>query len=401
MKKTFALILALCMLLSLCACGGQEKSPPPAEGTPEPPPAASVDEGTEAVPEESIKHIYDDVSPLDSQTDLTIATLAGSHHAFVVFLMEKMGAYEKAGIKDDIVTFGNGPVQMEALVSDSWDCGTTGLGGVLVGVSQYGAYIVGAAAQDRNSLRIFAKNDLDIVKEGVTTNSNVYGTADEWRGQEILVTTGSTLHYTLAVGLKEIGLDLDAVNLTHMDVASANTALLAGQGNIGGVWGSYAYGETLNSQYTPVMNAKDLGLNICVVLVANPNSYNDPAKYSAIEKYVEMYYKTIEWIYASEENTRYAAELFTEINEEHGVVGTVEENYTTLTNDTYYTLEEAYHMFHDQTTAADGTEMTIIEEAHYGPLDFYVANGYYEPDTLPALLQGNFKTEILDAIYNR
>lgn len=398
MKKLLALILALCMTFSLCACG-QPSSP--AEGPSEPSQPAASDGEVAASPEESIRHIYDDVEPLDSQTDLTVATLAGSHHAFVVFLMEKMGAYEKAGINHDIVTFGNGPVQMEALVSDSWDCGTTGLGGVLVGVSKYGAYVIGAAAQDRNSLRIFAKNDMDIVSEGPTTDNNVYGTGDEWRGQEILITTGSTLHYTLAVGLNELGVELDEVNLTHMDVASANTALLAGQGNIGGVWGSYAYGEALNSQYTPVMNAKDLGLNICVVLVANPNSYNDPAKYNAIQKYVEMYYKTINWIYASEENTRYAAELFTQINEENGVVGTVEENYTTLTNDTYYTLEEAYNMFHDQTTAADGTKMTVIEEAHYGPLDFYVANGYYEPDTLPALLQGNFKTDILDAIYNK
>ena len=400
MKKTFALLLALCMILSLCACSQQQQTsaPPPTDLSGQP---SAPDSDKAAVPEESIQHIYDSVAPLDSQTNLTIATLAGSHHAFVVFLMEKMGAYEKAGIKSEIVTFGNGPVQMEALVSDSWDCGTTGLGGVLVGASKYGAYIIGAAAQDRNSLRIFAKNDTDIVKEGATTENNVYGTADAWKGQEILVTTGSTLHYTLAVGLNELGLELDAVNLTHMDVASVNTALLADQGKIGGVWGSYAYGGALNSRYTPVMNAKDLGLNICVVLVANPNSYNNSAKYDAIQKYVEMYYKTIDWIYASEENTRYAAELFTEINEKNGVVGTVEENYTTLTNDTYYTLEDAYNMFHDKTTAADGTEMTVIEEAHYGPLDFYVANGYYEPDTLSALLQGNFKSDILDALYKK
>lgn len=291
MKKTIAMILALWMTLSLCACGKQDDTPP-AASSPGQAPAADPVEDAELTPEESIQHIYDDIMPLDSQTDLTIATLAGSHHAFVVFLMEKMGAYEKAGIKSEIVTFGNGPVQMEALVSDSWDCGTTGLGGVLVGASKYGAYIIGAAAQDRNSLRIFAKNDTDIVKAGVTTENNVYGTADAWKGQEILVTTGSTLHYTLAVGLNEIGLELDAVNLTHMDVASVNTALLADQGSIGGVWGSYAYGETLNSRYTPVMNAKDLGLNICVVLVANPKSYSDPAKYDAIQKYVEMYYKT-------------------------------------------------------------------------------------------------------------
>lgn len=400
MKKAIALILTLCMILSLCACGQQTNKPPESD-PPAQPSAAGPDKDAAQTPDESIRHIYDGVAPLDSKTDLTIATLAGSHHAFIVFLMEKMGAYEKAGINSEIVTFGNGPVQMEALVSDSWDCGTTGLGGVLVGASKYGAYIIGAAAQDRNSLRIFAKNDTDIVKDGVTTDNNVYGTADAWKGQEILVTTGSTLHYTLAVGLNELGLELDAVNLTHMDVASVNTALLADQGNIGGVWGSYAYGEALNSQYTPVMNAKDLGLNICVVLVANPNSYNDPAKHDAIAKYVEMYYKTIDWVYASEENTRYAAELFTEINEENGVVGTVEENYTTLTNDTYYTLEESYNMFHDKTTAADGTEMTVIEEAHYGPLDFYVANGYYEPDTLSALLQGNFKSDILDAIYKK
>ena len=109
MKKTFALLLALCMILSLCACSQQQQTsaPPPADLSGQP---SAPDSDKAAVPEESIQHIYDSVAPLDSQTNLTIATLAGSHHAFVVFLMEKMGAYEKAGIKSEIVTFGNGPV---------------------------------------------------------------------------------------------------------------------------------------------------------------------------------------------------------------------------------------------------------------------------------------------------
>lgn len=282
--------------------------------------------------------VYDNVEPLAEKTHLVISTHAGTHHGFIVYLIEQFGGYEKAGIDPEIITFNSGPVQMESLTSNSWDCGTTGLGGVLNGVLRNGLIVLGPAARDNASINIYAKNDSDIVQTGPTTSHNVYGTSEQWRGREILATTGSTVHYTLALGLQDLGLSLDDVKITHMDVSGVNTALLAGRADIGGVWGAYAYSDAMNSNYTPVMKASDLESNISVTLVANPNSYADPAKKAAIDKFVELFYATVDWVYGNGgANLDKAAEYYTAISEMCGVSSTVDANMITLTEDRFST----------------------------------------------------------------
>lgn len=333
------------------------------------------------------------------KTKLTISTHAGTHHGFIIYLIEKFGGYEKAGIDAEIITFSNGPVQMESLTSNSWDCGTTGLGGVLNGVLRNNLIVLGPAAWDNASINIYASNSTDIVKTGPTTPHGVYGTAEQWKGREVVVTTGSTVHYTLALGLEDLGLSLDDVSITHMEISSTNTALLAGRAEIGGVWGSYSYGEALNQNYTAVMKASDLKSNICVTLVANPNSYADPKKKAAIAKFVELFYDTVEWVYGDNgANLDLAAQYFTEINETSGVTSTVEANMTTLTKDYLFDIEEAYEMFHD----IDSEGHSALYNGHYGPLSFYVEKiGNYTADDLANFSEDNFDSSIIDNLYSK
>ena len=178
-----------------------------------------------------------------------------------------------------------------------------------------------------------------------------------------------------------------------------NTALLAGRADIGGVWGAYAYSDAMNSNYTPVMKASDLESNISVTLVANPNSYADPAKKAAIDKFVELFYATVDWVYGNGgANLDKAAEYYTAISEMCGVSSTVDANMITLTEDRFYTLEEAYDMFHD--TTADG--FSPLYAGHYGPLKFYVENiGSYSPEDLENFDQSYFNSSVVDSLCNK
>lgn len=380
MKKFTVIMLVLLFTASLFAGGVQEKA------------VASVTSDSES-------SVYNGIQPLENKTRLVISTHAGTHHGFIIYLIKQFGGYEKAGIDAEIITFSNGPVQMESLTSNSWDCGTTGLGGVLNGVLRNNLVVVGPAAMDNASINIYAKNTTDIVKTGPTTAHNVYGTAEQWKGREIVATTGSTIHHTLALGLADLGLSLDDVKVTHMDVSSANTALLAGKADIGGVWGAYSYGEALNANYTKVMGAGDLETNISVTLVANPNSYADPVKKAAIAKFVELFYATSAWVYADDgANLDQAAEYFTAISEEGGVTSTVKANMTTLTHDKLYTLDEAYSMFNDKT--ADG--YMPLYAGHRGPLAFYVDTiGNYTASDLANFKVDNFDASIVNSLYKK
>jgi len=380
MKKFTVIMLVLLVAASVFATGSQEKVTP-------------------SVASDSESSVYDGIQPLENKTRLVISTHAGTHHGFIVYLIKQFGGYEKAGIDAEIITFSNGPVQMESLASNSWDCGTTGLGGVLNGVLRNNLVVIGPAAKDNASINIYAKNTTDIVKTGPTTAHNVYGIADQWKGREIVATTGSTIHHTLALGLADLGLSLNDVKVTHMDVSSANTALLAGKADIGGVWGAYAYGEALNANYTKVMGAGDLETNISVTLVANPNSYADPAKKAAIAKFVELFYATTAWVYADNgANLDKAAKYFTAISEESGVTSTEKANMTTLTHDTLYTLDEAYKMFNDKT--ADG--LMPLYAGHRGPLAFYVNTiGNYTASDLANFKVDNFDASIVNRLYKK
>lgn len=344
---------------------------------------------------ETTNGIYDNIEPLAKPTDLNFGYLTGSHHGMIIYMIDKLGGFEKAGINANIEAFGNGPVMVEAMASNSWDAGTIGLGGVLTGVISQGMYVIGAAARDYDSLRIFAKNDSDIVTAGKTLTDypNIYGTADNWKGQEVLLTTGSTLHYVLSTGLTKFGLTDKDVAMTHMDVPGVNTALRANKGEVGALWGSFAYSKDMNEDYTVVMSANDLGIELPTVMVANPKSYDDPVKYEAIKKWMELYFATVDWIYSSDENFAKTAEMFTEINEEAGATGTLEENTVVLKNNQHYNLKDNVKFFNDKTE--DG-KMLLVEGMHYNPLVFYIKNGSYKEGDDAKLLGGYFKAGIIN-----
>ena len=347
--------------------------------------------------ESNADSIYAGIEPLATPTELNFGYLTGSHHGMVIYMIDKLGGFEQVGITANIEAFGNGPVMVEAMASDSWDCGTIGLGGVLTGVISQEMLIIGAAARDFDSLRIFAKNDSDIIAAGKTLADypNIYGTAELWKGKEILLPTGSTLHYVLSTGLSKFGLSDTDVAMTHMDVTSVNTALRANKGEIGAVWGSFTYAEALNEDYTVVMSANDLGIELPTVMCANPRSYNDPEKYTAIKKWMELYFATVDWIYSNDENFNKTVEMFTEINEEAGATGTLEENTIVLKYNQHYSLEDNVKFFNEKTE--DGT-MLQIEGMHYDPLVFYIKNGSYKEGDDTKLLGGYFKADIINEL---
>ncbi len=341
--------------------------------------------------------IYDNIKPLSTPTNLRIGYLTGSHHGMISYMIQKLGGFKKAGINATIQVFGNGPVMVEA--TDSWDCGTYGIGGILTGIISKDHYIIGAAARDYNTLDIFARNSSPIVKAGKTLSNypNIYGTADTWKGKEVYVPSGTTLQYVLATGLSKFGLNTTDIKMIHMDVPSINTALIAGRAEVGALWGSFALDLQNSKDFTIVMCANDLGIQLPIAMVANPKSYNDPIKHAAIEKWMELYFATVDWINASEDNFNKAAQMFTEINEEQGIKSTIEQNAWILKHDCHYTLQENYDMYHKK---SDDGRLSIYEKMCYDALLFFIKAGNYKPEDAQKFQAGYFKSNIIDDLYN-
>ena len=375
MKKALAFILALAMIFSLAACGS---------------PSSSGDTGSSDNTGTS-----DNGSSEETKTySLTVSGINGSINFTPVYIAMENGFFEDANLDIDTILFDNGPVQMEALASNSWDLGLTGVGGVLSGLISYDALLVGATNSDNGTQTIWARNDSAIVAAGAgnnTVSDQIIGDADSWRGTTVLCNSGTVLEYLLIKTLEGFDLTIGDVSVITMDAPTANSAFLAGQGDLSVITGAISFAAD-KADYTMVScgNWADTGL-MCNI-VANRDSYEDPDTYEAMKIFMEVYWQTIQWM---SENPDEAAQMCSDFNAECGITLTPETATLYLQQDPYYDLETVYNMMHDQSDAGD---YSVMEQKLLGVLDFFIGSGKYSAGDDQKLLN-HLDTTLMDDVF--
>lgn len=335
---------------------------------------------------EYAEEAFGDVEPLAEKTALAIGSLSSSTHGFTNYLIQKLGGFEKANLDANIVVFGNGPILVEAMASGDCEVGPYGLGGTLAGTIGQGFINLGAASRDYHALQFFAPNDSALVAAGQVTPEipGLYGSAEDWKGLEIFLPVGTTLHYMLSCGLEKLGLTTADVTLTHMEVPNVNTALRAGKCQVGGVWTNYPYGD-LNKSCTPVMTASDVGVTLVTSMAATPETL--ASKREAVAKWMELYFAAVDWMYANDENLNQAIDWFMEWNEENGIASVREELEAHCKYQRCYTLEENAAMFTEQSETGNYSKMV---EYNVEPLKFFVAQGNYKLEDIDTFLEPQY-----------
>ncbi len=397
MKKLF-FVLALCLVftMGLTACEGKALDNSPEES------AALANEPIIDPVSAVETTIYEKIQPLEQKTDLVVGQLAGGAHSAVTIVMEKLGAYEKLNINQSYAVFPNGMVMSEAGVGNAWDVSTTGLGGVLSGIFNTKAPVIAVTNYDMGAQRYFVRNDSDILLAGIQEKNDFtwVGTADTWRGKEVLLPMGTPLHYTLTRAVDLMGLNMEDLKLTHMDTPNCNTAFRAGQGDVVGFSASYSFAEDLgdygtDKRFINVIKASDVGVTLVNAMMATPKALEE--KPDAVQAFASAYFATLEWITSSEENWTQAVNWFVEWNESQGIRSTFEMSSQLWHTDRPLSIEEAYKFSTEKTS--DG-KMTFAESFFYDPLNFFVQYGSYEPEHLDELLNGWFRTDIIENVYN-
>ncbi|ONI46549.1 hypothetical protein AN640_03115 [Candidatus Epulonipiscium fishelsonii] len=339
-------------------------------------------EDVSAVTHNYAQEAFSNIEPLAEAVTLNIGSLSSSTHGFNNYLIEKLGGFEYANLDGEVIVFGSGPIMVEAMASGDCEVGPYGLGGTLAGTIGQDMVNIGAASRDYHALQIYAPNDSPIVTAGQVTPSapELYGTPELWKGQEIFIPVGTTLHYMLSNGLQHLGLTTDDVKLTHMEVPNINTALRAGQCDIGGLWTNYPYG-TINEKNTAIMKANDVG-TVLVTAMATSQSIIDE-KPEALQKWMELYFAAVDWTYESEGNLNQAIEWFMEWNEENGIPSVKEEIAAHMQYQKCYTLEENISMFN---TLSENGKYNLFMEYNVEPLKFYIEQGNYKPEDMDKFL---------------
>ena len=377
MKKLISLVIAALMIVAVFAACTSDSAQPSqsssqsADATP-----SSEPNGSSAISDDP----YADVEPLAERTKLVVCQLAGGPHSAMSYIIEKLGGYEKANIEIEYVVMGNGNVMVEAL--NTWDVATYGVGGVFSGISKEGTYILGNSMHD-TGFRFFVRPDHPIALEGNTIpdKPSLLGSAETWNGVEINMPSGTTLHAILIDVLKNFGLTGDAVKITHMDVANANTAFRAGNGDMCGLWPPLSLAPDMDEKFVCVADSTKLGLETGNCMVANINSYNDPKKTLAIKKWLELFFKGSEWCYKNDENLLKAAEWFNEWNESCGSKSTVETSLESLEVTPLYLIEENVPLF-TETVEYNGKQITKAQKMQCDVLELFVSMGNFEQKVL-------------------
>ncbi len=325
---------------------------------------------------------------------LTVSGINGSINYTPVYIAREKGFLEEAGLEIEEVLFDNGPVQMEALSSNSWDIGATGVGGVLSGAIGYDAILVGASNSDNGTQTIWVRKDSDIAAAGAgknTINPSIVGDADSWKGSQVLCTSGNVLQYLLLKTLGGFGLTLDDIEFVAMDSPTANSAFLAGQGDAAVVTGAISFSQDKDDYVLASSgNLADTGL-MCNFMV-NKNSYNDPEKYEAMKVFLEVYFKTVDWMNKNKEEV---AQLCSDFNQECGINLSPETATLYLGQDPYYSLDEVYGMMHDK---AEGAEYSVMESKLIDVLKFFIEYGNYNEGD-EQLFLNHMDTKLIDEVY--
>lgn len=366
MKKRFvALMMAAVMMVSLCACGSGDKT---------------AGDNADKKAEQNNEGADTDKIPLKI-----------SHHPYLHGLpsvyAEENGLYTSFDYTIDF--YSGGPVQNEAIASGAWEVGTTGIAGAVLGIVGYNMKVLGVAYDEASVTDMWCRSDNPLASAAVGENG-IAGTADDWRGQDILIASGSNVHLMLIAVLESLGLTEDDVNIIDCSsVPNVYTAFMAGEGDVACLWAPYGYNLEVDKDYAKVGKVEDLGISLPALLVCTEEAYE--SRPEVIKKWVETYYKACDGLMADIDA---AAELMYDFSEEQGIVMSEEASYQEFVQRPLWTAADNKNYF-----TVDSEGKTEIYDLLITYADFMVSQGKITQEQRDAMANSEFVSDmILDMI---
>ncbi|MCD7748947.1 MAG: ABC transporter substrate-binding protein [Oscillospiraceae bacterium] len=223
MKKLLALLLALCMVLGLAACGSSSSGDEAAdtaetEETVEVEETAETEEEAEPEAEEAEAKAteYEEVT-------VRVAYMPNMGSAATLFVAIDQGYFEQFGLNVEVYEFEGGPAEIAAMASGDIDISQIG----------HGAH---ALCIEGNAV-IFAMDHTTSLSDCVLANvDHGITTAADLAGKTIAVQSGTSSEIILQQVLYSAGLTEDDVELVEMTVDVMTTAMISGQVDACAIW---------------------------------------------------------------------------------------------------------------------------------------------------------------------
>ena len=362
-KKILALLLCAAFLIgALAGCGGgandKQNNSPANNGAKD---EAATSGGTDKPAE---------------KVDLKI-----SHHPYAHALPGIYAA--ENGMYDDyfnytIDIYSNGPVQNEAIASGAWEVGTTGLGGVVLGIINYDMKVLGFTTPDTKTTDIWVRPDSPLASAAADADG-VVGTADDWRGLTVLCNRGTICHMVLLGTLEHLGLTESDINIVDASVANCYTAFLAGEADVVCLWDALG-AKAVENNWVKVSCAEALGIELPAVIVATDAAVKE--KPEAVRQWLEIYLEASD-ILASDPDTA-AAELY-DFQTSEGISVTEEDCAVIVVDRPFLPLEQQAAMFTPDDSGEAPAREILLKYA-----DFMLSQGNIEQADYDRMANSDF-----------
>lgn len=226
-------------------------------------------------------------------TKIKISYQPALYWALPFFVATEKGWWKEVGLEPEFSTFPAGAPQVAAAQAKSWDVGGTGSVPAVLGAARFGLLTIGLTNDESKANALLVRADkFDALK----------GNPASIKGQKILITTNSTVHYAALACLKKWGLgnaDVEFVNLGQAQIISAITS---NNGDIAGVWApnTYTLEEKANAKY--LCSGADADAIVPGALVARPDFLKDNPK--AVAAFLAVYLRGWSWAKANPAEAR-------------------------------------------------------------------------------------------------
>lgn len=237
--------------------------------------------------------------PAAAQTKIKISYQPSLYWALPFFVATEKGWWKEAGLEPEFSTFPAGAPQVAAAQAKSWDVGGTGSVPAVLGAARFGLVTIGLTNDESKANAMMARADkLDALKADPKSI----------KGQKVLITTNSTVHYASLSCLKKWGLAATDVEFVNLGQAQIISAITSNNGDIAGVWAPNTYTLEEKANAKLLCSGADAGAIVPGALVVRPDYLKENPK--EVAAFLAVYLRGWSWMKANPADARQMMKKF-------------------------------------------------------------------------------------------
>lgn len=247
-----------------------------------------------------------------------------SHHPYIHGLPTQVaidqGFYTENGLDPQVTMYAGGAAQNEAVATNAWDVGTTGMAGAVTGLIGYDLKVIGISASESATVDLWVRPDSPLANTtgALADYPNLKGTADDWKGITVICQSASNCQLVLFATLEKFGLSKDDINIVDMSVAQGFPAFKSGEADMVALWSPFGY-QAEELGWVKVSSAEDLGLDFYNIILATDDAIEN--KPELVQKWLQTYQEGADYITAHKDE---APQWLYDFSMDEGITTTLE-----------------------------------------------------------------------------